>query len=145
MSEIKSVSYEELKEYFLEIIPNIPFDYLANGKYTANLKKLDISLPADCGENTKTYGYFHRCNSGIIYNDASDNKIYFLVPDQTIAYVHFVEDNYASAFDYTFKAGSRSCHARPANKLAQDVCINMGGKYVGESKAWKYYPIDDSN
>ena len=32
MSEIKSVSYEELKEYFLEIIPNIPFDYLANGK-----------------------------------------------------------------------------------------------------------------
>lgn len=119
--------------------------FLANGTFANNLTDLDIALPANCGANTKTSGYMHTCDFGIIYSDDGTRNIYFLVPDQSIAYVKYLEDYYVSTTTpkITFQANHTYCYARPNKKKAQDVCINMGGTYLAKySSVWKYYALD---
>ena len=121
--------------------------YLANGHYTNNLNDLDISLPQDCGENDRTSGYRHICDFGRIYSD-NGNQIYFLLPDQSISYIRRMEDSgqikvSGGATSKIILKSGRYCFARPNNQTAIDVCINMGGNFIGQySSTWRYYYLD---
>ncbi len=116
--------------------------YLANGKFTRDLTKLDITLPADCGPNTQTPGYMHKCDFGWLYSDG-DFNMYFLVPDQSISYVRYLSETKNTAVNVTFETGKSYCFARPAKQTANDVCQNMGGTFIGQyGNIWKYYALD---
>ena len=115
--------------------------YLTHGTFAKNLTDLDITLPDGCEDKGLSFGYMYVCSFGRFYSDGTAD-IYFLVPKQTIAYVQYLKDTTVSQAGVTFKAGNRYCFARPSSQLAQDVCQNMGGTYLGQySTVWKYYEL----
>ena len=116
--------------------------YLVNGVFAHNLTDIDISLPEGCSETLKNKEYSYECPFGTFYSSQFKN-IYFLVPQNTIAYVKYLEDAEYSYINETLKAGKSYCFARPNSEIAQQVCENMGGILIGErANVWKYYKLD---
>ena len=117
--------------------------YLNHSTFAKNLTGLDITLPDGCTDTGISSGYMYKCSFGRFYCDDTDSaNIYFLVPKQTISYVKYLKDTENEPANITFKAGQEYCFARPNNQIAQDVCQNMGGTYIGElNNVWKYYEL----
>jgi len=115
--------------------------YMVHGSFAKNLTDLDITLPDGCTEELRRTEYLYICDFGTFYSSGF-NSIYFLVPKQTIAYVQYLQDTTVSSVGVTFRTGKRYCFARPNSQVAQDVCENMGGSYLGQySTVWKYYEL----
>ena len=117
--------------------------YLTHGTFAKNLTDLDITLPDECVETLSNKNYVYECNFGTFYSNTPFINIYFLNPQETIGYVKYLEDKEKSNPNIIFKAGKRYCLARPTEQIAQEVCENMGGIFIGENPGvWKYYELN---
>ena len=119
--------------------------YLQHGNFAADIDNLDISIPKDasCTKTTNAYD----CDYGRIYfnkvsvqfqNKPSKEEF----KGKKIAYTHYFAEQDISSINTTFEKDKRYCFASPNNKIAQDVCKEIGGEYISESGSWIYYKLD---
>lgn len=120
--------------------------YLATGDFAGDIDMLDVSFAKDasCTKGTSgTSKSWYDCDFGRIYNNKDTTVQFQNRPGKTefantkIAYAHYLQDDDY----YGFKAGDRSCFAKPNYKISQDVCKEMGGTYISESGSWIYYKL----
>ena len=125
--------------------------YMIHGAYTSDIAALDVEIPVDdtCIKWDENGASGYDCDWGGIDTEDNLSDLYFSYPATNstkgtvtqIAYVHFLKDLPSGAVTGgKFKAGSKYCFAKANNKIAQDVCENMGGILVGTS-GWKYYEL----
>ena len=118
--------------------------YLAHNTFANNLTDLDISLPQGCTEKLQSTEYTYVCSFGRFYSSGFDS-IYFIVSDQSIAYVKHLLDHYVSTAKpkVTLKANKRYCFAKPKKPIAREVCKDIGGVYLAKySNVWEYYELE---
>ena len=128
--------------------------YIINEAYASDVDMLDVAIPHndECEKWHEDPGYSGwDCSWGGIESDAVGGHVSFAYPVHSskfnsqvaIFYAHFFLDsgnNYVPGGK--FKQGRRYCFARPNNSVAQNVCKDIGGTYLGENSVWKYYEIN---
>ena len=129
--------------------------YLEHGQYTTDIDALDIETPRDesCEKwesvSNEISGWDCKWG-GVEVAGGRGARVNFLYPVHNslwnsqviINYEHVLVDWPSRALpNGKFVAGKRYCFARPNSELAQNVCKDIGGVYVGENGAWKYYEI----
>lgn len=117
---------------------------LVNGDFATNIDALDVEIPKN-DSCTKTdvanYRSGYSCHFGVINLNDRFSNIHFAVPNYQIAYIRYVKD---FPFSYIpakkFERSKRYCFANLQNNIAQKVCVEMGGVYLGED-SYKYYEL----
>ena len=118
---------------------------LIHGKFATNdIGALDISFP-ECKKSTD--GRRFSCSFGSIglseRKDAISYSDKYSDSSVAIIYLRFIKDFPVPAMNMTFEKDKRYCWAKPDNKIANYVCINMGGKNPRTNqKIWTYYTLD---
>ena len=127
--------------------------YLQHGEHPQNLDDLDLLIPYDesCTKWDESTASGWDCPWGGIETDAANGAhVDFIYPVHTpptsvalLIYLHFLQDS-PNAYipKKKFEAGKRYCFAKPSSTIAQTVCQDVGGVYLGETSVWKYYEIN---
>ena len=117
---------------------------LTHGDFATDIDALDITIPKDSScekkhnENTSQYN----CPFGTFGLNSGKYAILYLDPNGNYVYIHYLRD-YTSYYNITLEKGKRYCWAKPANKIANEVCQSMGGTYVGSyASNWNYYELN---
>jgi len=127
--------------------------YMVNNAYTSDIDALDVEIPhsEECirWEEPGASGY--DCPWGGIDTEDGLSDLYFAYPAtnstwgtvSVIAYVHFLKDVPSDIVTGgKFKAGQKYCFGKTNNPLAQQVCQDIGGTFIGDSGWWKYYELN---
>ena len=119
--------------------------YVVNkGDFATDIDALDVEIPKDesCVKTQNTTQSYYSCDYGNIGLYDKYSNIQFQIIGQSrleIAYLHFFKD-----YGTRRKAGDRWCFAKPNNKIAQDVCQNIGGIYSDgdQGSSWIRYKLN---
>lgn len=117
---------------------------VTNGDFATDIDALDVEIPkTDTCVKTQdnSMSRYRECGFGTIglYNEFTN--IQFQVPSK-IAYLHFFKDyEYTGSYAFSAKANDRFCFAKLNNKIAEDICKDMGGEYVSQNLTWTRYRL----
>ncbi len=107
--------------------------YLANGEYTTDISKLDISLPAgainttagDKRQNGKPfYGFYEQYVLGSADYPHTAPRLYY-------TYIH--TDNE--------EAGTMTCYTQTSQSITPKVCLALGGVEYKNEGGYVYYTV----
>ena len=129
--------------------------YLVHGDYARDIDDLDVEVPISdaCEKWEESTGSGWDCPWGGIEfaGYGTDPSMHFFYPVHTpptssavIGYQYRITNSewLTNVVGIENVMGTKWCEARPDNKLAQDVCLDMGGTYYGSfGNAWKFYQV----
>ena len=109
--------------------------YMANGTYAVNMNLLDVDL-GDCKIHDSTF--FCRSNLYACFvSDQTDNNGQPL----PTAYCQLNGEHYLAYYLSPRGINKPLCLAGENDKLANQVCQNMGGKLIGNAKGHNNYSL----
>ncbi len=123
--------------------------YLAHNEFSNDIDALDLEVPKDdsCESWHDTDGSGYTCNWGSLNVQGNATSFVFIYPpnraendedfNSYIGYLRLLRDDDTGEF----QPNERYCVANINHRVANGVCLDMGGVYTSGNSYWNFYKM----